>query len=365
MLYFLAPIITLFLSVILTLLVKRIAFKLKFLDYPDTERKIHKTPIPLLGGVAVFLSFALVLLYYSFFTDLIIGGFIQAKYIMGIILAAFIIILGGILDDRFNLKPKVQFIFPVLAALIIIAFGIGINHVRNPFGGIISFENWDFILFWWQGIPYKITLMADLFTLIWLLGMMYTTKLLDGLDGLVSGITVIGSLIIFGICMSINVAQDNTGLIALILAGAFLGFLIFNFQPAKIFLGEGGSLFAGLMLGVLAIISGSKVATTLLIMGIPILDVAWVIARRIFNHKTVSLADRKHLHFRLLDIGLSQKQAVIFMYVLTALFGSAALFLQTFGKLIALIILVIVMLILGTSLVIIYKYGSFKYPKKI
>jgi len=247
-----------------------------------------------------------------------------------------------------------------LATLIIISAGIGINHVRNPLGGIISFKNWDLILFYWQGLPYKITLMADLFTLIWLLGMMYTSKLLDGLDGLVSGITIIGSLIIFGIAMSKNVAQPNTGLIALILASAFLGFLIFNFHPAKIFLGEGGSLFAGLMLGVLAIISGSKVATTLLIMGIPILDVVWVIARRIFSRKTISLADRKHLHFRLLDIGLSQRQAVIFMYILTALFGSAALFLQTYGKLVALIILAIVMLIMALSLIVIYKYRTNK-----
>jgi UDP-GlcNAc:undecaprenyl-phosphate GlcNAc-1-phosphate transferase len=349
----------------LTVLIRKIALKLKAVDYPDFERKIHRRPIPLLGGVAVFLSFVLVLIYYSFFTDLIIKDFIEAKYIWGIILASLVIIFGGVLDDKFNLKPKTQFLFPLLATLIIIASGIGINYVRNPFGGIISFENWDFILFWWQSIPYKITLLADLFTLIWLLGMMYTTKLLDGLDGLVSGITVIGSLIIFGISMSKNVAQYNTGLLALILAGAFLGFLVFNFNPAKIFLGESGSLFAGLMLGVLAIISGSKVATTLLIMGIPILDVIWVISRRLFNKKAVSLADRKHLHFRLLDIGLNQRQAVIFMYILTALFGSAALFLQTFGKLVAFIILIIVMLILGVSSVIIYKYGYFKDREKI
>ncbi|MFA5188102.1 MAG: MraY family glycosyltransferase [Patescibacteria group bacterium] len=365
MTYLIAGLSAFLLSIIFTFAVKKIALKLKIMDYPDGDRKIHKTPIPLLGGVAVFLSFILVLSYYSFFTNLVIWGFIMPKHILGIIIASVIIIFGGALDDKYNLKPKFQFIFPILAALVIIAFGLSINYIKNPFGGTINFRNWDLILFWWQGWPYKITLLADLFTLIWLLGMMYTTKLLDGLDGLVSGITVIGSLIIFGIAVSNDVAQYNTGLIALILAGAFLGFLIFNFQPAKIFLGEGGSLFAGLMLGVLAIISGSKVATTLLIMGIPILDVIWVIGRRIFNKKAVSLADRKHLHFRLLDIGLSQRQAVIFMYILTALFGSAALFLQTFGKLIAFFVLIVVMLILGASLVIIYKYGNFKSSKKI
>jgi len=194
--------------------------------------------------------------------------------------------------------------------------------------------------------------------------MMYTTKLLDGLDGLVSGITVVGSFIIFGVAMSKNVAQPNTALLALILGGAFLGFLIFNWRPAKIFLGEGGSLFAGLILGTLAIISGSKIATTLLIMGIPILDVVWVIGRRFFNKRAVSLGDRKHLHFRLLDAGFSHQRAVIFYIFLTALFGSLALVLQTFGKLIALLILFIVMVILAGSLVFLYKKKSVYADKK-
>ena len=189
--------------------------------------------------------------------------------------------------------------------------------------------------------------------------------LLDGLDGLVSGVTIIGSLIIFAIAMSTNVAQYNTALIAMILAGAFAGFLIFNWHPARIFLGEGGSLCAGLMLGVLAIISGSKVATTLLIMGIPILDVVWVIARRtLAGQNPFKFADKKHLHFRLLDVGFSHRQAVVFYLILTALFGGFAVFLQTFGKLIALLILLIVMLILGLSLVFIYKKKTAIYEKK-
>ncbi len=356
--YFIAFTITLILAVVFTLLVKKTALKLQIVDLPNQPRKIHKKPIPLLGGLAIFFSFTLVLLYYSFFTDLIIKDFILSKYIWGIIIAAGIIVLGGILDDKYNLKPKYQLVFPVLASIVIIAFGIGISHIRNPFGGLISFNNWHYTLFYLHGVPYKITLVADLFTFIWLLGMMYTTKLLDGLDGLLSGITIVGSLIIFAISISHEVAQYNTALIALILAGAFSGFLIFNWHPAKIFLGESGSLFAGLMLGTLAIISGSKVATTLLIMGIPILDVVWVIGRRIFAKRTISLADRKHLHFRLLDVGLTQRQAVIFYIVLTALFGSLALVLQTFGKLIALLALIIVMLVLAATLIYLYKKKS-------
>jgi len=346
---------TFLLSVALTSVVKKLASYWNIFDVPNSERKIHDKPIPLLGGVAVFFSFALVLLVLTFGSNYILGGFIDLKNIIGIVIAGLVIIIGGVLDDKFNLNPKIQIIFPILASIIIVGAGIGIPSIRNPFGGLISFNNWQFILFWYQGIPYKLTLLADLFTLIWLMGMMYTTKLLDGLDGLVSGVTVIGALIIFAVAMSIKVDQANTALIALILAGAFSGFLIFNFNPAKIFLGESGSMFAGLMLGVLAILSGSKVATALLILGIPILDVIWVILRRLFYHKKIAFADRKHLHFRLLDIGLTQRQAVLLMYFLTALFGSFTLFFSTFGKLVALLILVIFMFIFAAFLVAKYK----------
>lgn len=365
MIYIWVFIFTFLLSIIFTQLAKILAFKLNIVDQPNSERKIHKTPIPLLGGLAVFLSFGISLIYFAFFTDLLLFGFIAPKYIVGILLAGLIITIGGILDDKYNLKAKHQIIFPILATLIIILCGVGITHVRNPFGGIISFVNWQFILFWYQGIPYKITLIADFFTFLWLMGMMYTTKLLDGLDGLVSGVTVIGALIIAFVALSTAVAQPNTALIAIILAGAFAGFLLFNFNPAKIFLGESGSLFAGLMLGTLAIISGSKVATTLLIMGIPILDVIWVILRRLFRKTSISFADKKHLHFRLLDIGFTQKQAVLFMYCLTTLFGGISLFFSTYGKLIELIVLSIFMLFLAISLVIIYKYkGKIMYDQK-
>lgn len=356
MIYLVAFSLAFTLAVILTLVVKKLALKLDIVDRPNSERKIHKKPIPLLGGVAVFFSFTLLLAYYSFFTNYIIHDFIQAKFIVGIIIAALLITIGGVLDDKYNLKSRIQIIFPITAVLVIIFCGIGITHIRNPFGGIISFNNWEFVVLYWQGLPYKITFMEDIFTFIWLMVMMYTTKLLDGLDGLVSGVSAIGALVIFGICLSPLVAQSNTGILAILLAGTFCGFLVFNWNPARIFLGESGALFAGLMLGVLSIISGSKVATTLLIMGIPLLDVVWVILRRIRNGQNpFKFADRKHLHFRLLDVGLSQRQAVLVIYGLTALFGGLAIFLQSFGKLIALVALAIVMIILACLLVFVYQ----------
>ena len=180
--------------------------------------------------------------------------------------------------------------------------------------------------------------------------------LLDGLDGLVSGIGAIGAIILFIVSLFWDVPQSGTSILALILAGSCLGFLIYNWHPARIFLGESGSVFIGFMLGILAIISGAKIATALLIMGIPLLDVAWIVLRRIFvEHKSPFQGDRKHLHFRLLDVGFSQRQAVLFLYALTLIFGLSSLFLQSQYKIVALGILILVMLILAIALVMVYK----------
>jgi len=174
------------------------------------------------------------------------------------------------------------------------------------------------------------------------------------LDGLVSGICAIGSVIIFAVSLQWDSALSATSVLALIFAGACAGFLVFNSHPAKIFLGEGGSTFCGLMLGILAIISGSKIATALLIMGIPILDIIWVVARRLIQGKSVASADLKHLHYRLMDVGLSHRQTVIFLYLITTLFGAISIFSTSLGKVIALLVLLLVMVILGFSLVYIY-----------
>jgi UDP-N-acetylmuramyl pentapeptide phosphotransferase/UDP-N-acetylglucosamine-1-phosphate transferase len=176
---------------------------------------------------------------------------------------------------------------------------------------------------------------------------MYTTKLLDGVDGLVSGLGLIGSLVIFLFTSTTQYSQPDIAVAALIFSGACLGFLVLNFNPAKIFLGEGGSLFIGYVLGVLAIISGGKIAIALLIMGLPILDVFWTIARRLLKGKNpFRFADRQHLHHRLLDLGLSPRQTVAVFYVFAAVFGLSGLFLQSRGKLLALIILLGLMLLL-------------------
>lgn len=342
------------LSVLFTYLIRRIALYYKILDYPSLPRKIHKKSIPLLGGIGIFIAFTITLGYYTLLTDKILSSYILGKYLWGILGGGLILIIGGILDDKFSLRPSQQFIFPILATLVIIVSGIGINYITNPLGGIIRLDTIKWKIFTLGNLPYHLTLFADLFTLVWLLGMIYTTKFLDGLDGLVSGIGVIGSVVLFFLSLRPEVMQPETAMLCIILAGSTAGFLIFNFHPAKIFLGEGGSTFIGFALGTLAIISGGKIATALLCMGIPILDMVWVVVRRLFTKKSPFLGDRKHLHFRLLDIGFSHKQAVLFLWFFSACFGFVALFLESKGKLITLILLAIIMLVLASILVFIY-----------
>jgi len=341
---YLLPLVGSFLiSVILTYLISLLALKLKVVDYPSLLRKIHNHPIPLLGGWAIYLTFLLLtVVFYQ--SGLLTDGKIQLLQIIGFLVGGGILMIGGALDDKYRLKPLVQFISPVLAAICVIIGGITIGYVTNPLGGVLQLN---------QG------LIAPVLVFIWLLGMMYTTKFLDGLDGLVSGVAVIGSLVLFLVSLFWDVPLSGTSILSLILAGSALGFLVWNWHPAKIFLGESGSLFLGFALGVLAIISGAKIATALLIMGIPILDVAWVIVRRIFKEKKSAwVGDAKHLHFRLLDAGLNQRQAVLFLYLLTLVFGVASLFQQTIGKLISLLILVGVMMLLAWWVINRYKKKS-------
>jgi UDP-GlcNAc:undecaprenyl-phosphate/decaprenyl-phosphate GlcNAc-1-phosphate transferase len=344
--YALPFILALLFSYLITPLIRKVAFKWHILDIPGEPRKIHDSPMPLLGGWAVIISFlvvAIVMWSFGWLTDAKINNF----QIVAIGVATLLIALGGILDDKYKIRPVWQFIWPALAALVVVIFGIKVGYVTNPFSAGTGPYG--------RSLFYFVPVAGSIFSFLWLLGMMYTVKLLDGLDGLVTGVGAIGAVILFVVSLFWDIPLSGTSVLALILAGSCLGFLPSNWQPAKIFLGESGSLFIGFMLGVLSIISGAKLATALLIIGIPILDVIWVIVRRLFKEKhSPFLADRKHLHFRLLDIGLSQRQTVIFLYFLTAFFGTISIFLQSQQKILALVVLVVIMLLL--TIIIINKY---------
>lgn len=338
---YLAPFFSAFLiSLILTYVIRQLALKLKIVDVPSQPRKIQTAPVPLLGGLAIFLTFFLLVLVFGqagFLTD----GRITSNQILGLLLGGGLLMLGGYFDDKYSLKHTQTFIWPVLAAAVMVISGLKLNYVSNPFGGILYFgASW----------------LSPVIVFAWLLGMMYTTKFLDGLDGLATGIAGIGSVILFTVSLFWDAPLSGTSILALIFFGACFGFLIWNWNPAKIFLGEGGSLFLGFVLGVLSLISGAKIATALLIMGIPILDVAWVIARRIFlEKKSAFIGDSSHLHFRLLDAGLNHRQAVLLLYLLTLLFGLSSLFLQTIGKVITLAILLVVMVLLAWWVIVRYQ----------
>lgn len=332
----------------LTRLMIPLARRWGYIDDPQSApgRKMHQAPTPLLGGVAIiissWLSWGL-----AARAGVLTSDILPPAHLLGLGLASVLIIMIGVFDDRWHLAARWQFAGTLVAALIVLATGVGVHFITNPLGGVWYLDHLRLMFFTWSGTTYHLVLWADLFTLLWLLGATYTTKILDGLDGLVGGLGVIGSIIIFLLTLRPEVSQPGVGVLALGLAGAAAGFLIWNWHPAKIFLGESGSLYIGFMLGALSIISGGKIATALLILGLPILDLAWVIIQRLRRRASpFTTADRLHLHFRLLDAGLSVRQSVLLLYGLIAVFGFSTLFVRGAWKVVALGGLLLVMVVL-------------------
>jgi UDP-N-acetylmuramyl pentapeptide phosphotransferase/UDP-N-acetylglucosamine-1-phosphate transferase len=219
-----------------------------------------------------------------------------------------------------------------------------VAFVTNPFGGLLYLNQWPAGTLKLFGHSRVWLPLADSLAFLWLLATMYTTKLLDGLDGLASSVSGIAALVIFGVSLFWDAPQSITSYIAIILAGSLAGFLLWNWHPAKIFLGESGSTFIGFSLGVLSILTGGKIATALLVMGLPMLDVAWSIIRRVRSGHNPMSGDDGHIHFRFLQLGWSQRQVVLFMSFLALLFGSVSFFTTSIGKIIALGVLLIAMI---------------------
>jgi UDP-GlcNAc:undecaprenyl-phosphate GlcNAc-1-phosphate transferase len=279
--YFLSFVISLILTLALTPIIKHLALKGKIVDKPAGRKKDWR-PVPLLGGWAIFLAVVAVLWWQK---EALLVGDLNYSHWLGVLIGSLLILIGGSLDDKYNLSPAKQIIFPVLACLAVIAGGVGIEKITSPVAGLVWLDNWQVPLGFWFGQMHYFVVVADIFTFLWLMGMMYTTKLLDGVDGLVTGVAGIGSLIIFLFTMTTRYYQPDIALAALVLAAACAAFLVYNWTPAKIYLGEGGALWLGFILGVLSIISGGKIAVALLVMGVPILDVAWTITRRTLQGK--------------------------------------------------------------------------------
>ena len=340
------------LSLILTPAIISLAKKYKLVDDPRRRphpATIHKRIIPRAGGVAIFLAFLITALL----------TLPMSQKLLGVILGGLILIAVGIIDDRRDLKSYWKILAQILAALIVVGSGIGISFITNPFSllgltnasmDVIRLDEYR-IFFDFFG-PHSIIILADLFALFWIVWVINMVNFSSGVDGQMPGIVLITLMVIFAASLRFpgDQSQMIVSALSLIGAGATLGFLFYNFYPAKIFLGEGGSLFLGFLLGGLAIVSGGKIATTLLVVGVLVLDVVRVIIRRLQKHKPFYEGDAEHLHFRLLQTGLSQKQAVLLLYTVSILFGTTALFLQSKQKLVAMLFLLILMLLVGVWL---------------
>lgn len=318
--------VSLGLSLLLTPLMMQLSHRLGIVRSPGGRRKHHIT-MPLLGGLAIVISFLATILFAQFLpiertddnelirlTGLFIGGLIMA--------------IVGFIDDKYELSPIPVYITQLIVGGIAVAFLIIIESFNNPLNGETV-----------TGWPYVVTVTL---TLLWLGFMMNTVNWLDGLDGLAGGVVVIASFMIF-YHATFELNQISVGVLALALVGATLGFLRYNFFPAKVFIG-GSAWFLGYSLGVLSIIGGAKVATILLVMGLPLFDVGWQIMRRLIQGRNPMKGDRGHLHFLLADMGYSQRTIVLGYYIFCAMFGSIAL--MTTSRLFKLISLLVMIAIL-------------------
>lgn len=323
MIYFFA---SLFFSLFLTLLIRSLALRFQVVDRPDHLRKRHAVSVPLLGGFAIFISFWTITLGLLFFHPLQGLELLRTPLLAAFVSSLLLMVVGG-LDDLYQLSSTTRLILIVALVALAIALGIRLEKISNPAGGII----------------YLSSFIGLALVFLWLIGITLTVKILDGLDGLAAGVVTIAAVMIFLLTNTPRFFQPNVGLVSLIFAGSCLGFLALNVPPAKIVLGEAGGLLIGFMLGVLAIISGGKVATALIVMAIPALDLARVIWVRSCQGKSIFKGDRLHLHYVLVDHGWSVRQVVALFYCLAAFFGLTALFLATGGKLILLSIMIMLM----------------------
>jgi len=292
-----------------------------------SKRHIHKKDkvVSRLGGIAIIISFIIAILLDK--------NLIITNILWGILAGGIFILAVGLIDDFKEINWKVQLFFQTCAVSLIFIFGAKINYITNPFGEAIYLDS-----------PNKI-LIGIILGIIWSLILMNAMNWLDGIDGLSGGITFIVTLTIFLLSLKPEVNQPPVGIIAITLAGSLLGFLILNFYPAKIMAGTSGTFFMGFILAGLSVFAGTKIATTLLVLSIPIIDFFWVIGRRIKLKKSIFKADQEHLHYKLLEMGWSQRKISLFFYAITILIALFALNIEASGKLSMLLLLIIFMIL--------------------
>lgn len=308
------------LSFITSLLGYPLAKKIKILDQPS-ERKVHKQPIPRTGGIVFFAVFWLVLLTISFLSHF---SYLGITDLGKIFLPALVIFAIGLLDDIFNLSPQLKLLGQITSGILLVAVGIKIEVLNIPLVGMITLDFW----------------LSALATIAWVVLLVNILNWLDGLNGLAGGVSIIACLAIVYTAFLPWVNAFSAVLLVSILIGILLAFLPYNFIKGEIFMGDSGSNFLGFILALASILGGSKLATSFLVLGLPILDGLWVIMQRIKGKKSIFLADQRHLHHRLLKLGLSEKQTTFFFWIMSLIFGLLVIPASTQVKFFGLIILV-------------------------
>ncbi len=297
--------IALVLTLILVPLVRKIAINAGYYDAPG-ERKIHKYPVPRLGGVAIWLGFMLALAL----TSLLKWHPVLGSALPGVLAGGTIIFILGLLDDLYTLSPYLKLAVQFVAALTAFSLGVQINTLDLPGAQLLILNA--------LSLP---------ITVIWLVGLANALNFIDGIDGLAAGVTTLSALTLTVVAMFTH--QPSSALLAALLAGASLGFLVYNFHPAKIFMGDGGALFCGFVLACIAVtgVLKTKVVVMLLpmfVLSVPILDITYSVFRRLLQGKNPFLPDASHIHHQFLKAGVGQVKTVTYFYTLCVVGGLVA-----------------------------------------
>ena len=307
--------------------------RFKIMDDPAKHKHpamLHKNPIPRGGGIPLFLG--------VFLTSLLFLP--MTKIMTALFIASFISLAVGVLDDKYDVSPYIRFLINIFCAVFVVYFGANIPFITNPFGGILYLNsmNLPFI----HGVD--LSFLPEVIAVLWIVWVMNMLNWSKGVDGQMPGIVAISATVIGVLSLRFSHLDTTSAMVAtlsFIIAGSSLGFLIFNFYPAKIFPGYGATSVY-LLLAVVSILSGAKLATAILVMGVPLTDGAITIVRRIMSGKSPFWHDKKHLHHLLLSLGFGQRRIALFYWIISAILGAISLVLSSKGKLFAIIMLVII-----------------------
>jgi len=340
--------IALVISLIATPPVKLFARRVGAIDVPKDNRRIHKEPIPRLGGLAIFIGFVLSVVLFAEID----------RELQGILIGSVLIVFVGVVDDILPLRAWQKFLAQIVAASVVVWHGVTIDWIGNP----NIFSAYDYLSLGFLSIP---------LTILWIVGITNAVNLIDGLDGLAVGVSTISSLTMLAVAL-IATANGNVAIVFAALAGACLGFMPYNVNPAKIFMGDTGALLLGFLLSTMSIMGLFKFyalisfAVPFMALALPIADTAFAILRRIVKGQNPMMPDRGHLHHRLLDLGFSQKQAVFIIYLISGTLGLLAVVITSTGEMrIVFTLLAFIVIAIAVFVVFRHKNGTASASEKL